>query len=224
MQFGSDASTELLLYIRGKTLAGEDGQHLVITSADLEIHFQSGMNSITRCFSPRDELKLESIACERDIRGLPPVQIFLENHDDQQWSGSISWRRHSVPITFTRPRIPAEIGPQNQLVGDWRSSDPKCLGNEVFHIRTSETGAYIVTYDRIEQQGMTIGEPWDVGAYKGDREIIERTDGAMGGSRIFVPQLSPDGSKLSGYWIGHNPLGGCTEFTREASSNASSGS
>ncbi len=70
---------------------------------------------------------------------------------------------------------------------------------------------------------MTIGELWDVGAYKGEREIIERSDGSMGGSRIFVPQLSPDGSKLSGRWIGHNPLVGCTVFTRESSGNANAG-
>jgi len=113
--------------------------------------------------------------------------------------------------------MPAEVGPQNQLAGDWRSSDPKCLASEVFHVRTSETGAYIVTYDRIDQQRMTVGQPWDVGAYKGELKIIERTDGSMGGSRIFVPHLSPDGLKLSGDWHGHNPLVGCTEFTREAS-------
>ncbi len=125
--FGSDAPTELLLYIQGQTFAGERSHELVITNADLEIHFQSGINSITRCFSPRDELKSESIACERDIPGVAPAQIFLENHDGQQWSGLISWRRHSVPITFTRPRMPAEAKPTNELAGDWRSSDRTVL-------------------------------------------------------------------------------------------------
>jgi len=64
--FGSDAPAELLLYIHGETLTREQGQELVITNADLEIHLQSGRKSIIHCFPPRDELQLESIACKRE--------------------------------------------------------------------------------------------------------------------------------------------------------------
>lgn len=138
--FGSDVPVDLLLYIQGETLAAENGREAVITNADLEIHFQSGTTSITRCFSPRDDLKVGYIACERDIRGMPPVQIFLENHDDQQWSGLISWRRKSVPITFSRPRMPTEIGPQNELAGDWQSSGHNPLGGCTEFMRDASSG------------------------------------------------------------------------------------
>ena len=214
--FGSDHADDLLLYIHGQSLPTQNRPELKITEVDLHIHFESGATSITRCGSTRDALTFNSISCERELVRGQPVQISLESRDSQPWSGLISWRNTPIPVTFTRLSPVSSFNSAHPLAGDWQSSDPKCLASETFHIRLSERGNEIVTYDRITSEGVIIGEPWDMGGLPANIELIERTDGSFGGSRIFVPQLSPDKAAMSGHWIGHNPLAGCNVFGRVA--------
>lgn len=212
--FGSDHAKDLLLYIRGQTLPSEGGHELKITEVDLHIHFESGATSITRCGSTRDALTFNSISCKRELVPGQSVQLSLESRNAEPWSGLISWWNTPIPVTFARLKLVSSVSPAHTLAGEWQSSSPECVAQEAFHIRISETGNEIVTYDRITSDGVMIGEPWDIGSISRKTELVERTDGSFGGSRIFVPQLSPDKATMSGHWIGHNPLAGCNFFRR----------
>jgi hypothetical protein len=208
--FGSDHVTGLLLHIEGQALPSQNGPVLSITEVDFRIRFQSGSTSITRCWPPRDVLTLSSITCERAWGD--HVEIALENHDSGTWSGLFSWRNTPLPVTFRPLRPVSSVNPAHPLAGEWRSSDPKCSATETFHIRISEQGDEVVTYDRTEAGGGMFGEPWDIGGRPKEIELIEGADGAFANPRIFVAQLSPDHAGMTGKWLGR--VAGCNVFSR----------
>lgn len=213
--FGVDRADDLLLYVQGKF----DGGELKVIEADLHVHFANGATNITRCTSPHDLVTVKSISCQREVGSGYPARIALSSRDSNEWEGTIIWRNTPVPVTFRRLKQASISSSAHPLAGEWQSSDPKCSSDERFHIRPSSRGDDIVTYDRRESNFTTLGEAWDFNTLPNSLELIERTDGSFGGSRIFVPQLSSDGKVMSGQWIGHNPLAGCRRFVRVTEEN-----